>query len=432
LFSLRRFRRLIAVGRDTFNQTRSPGYTAWFLFRYVLAKLPILLQQAAAARESRLVAATVQKCRVAAEPCYPQIAVKITGGLGDGLVIARFLRDLAEQTGPLCIDIFSLHPQQSRWIFSGVKGIRFCHNEIVFDHVLANYDAALCVNQFVVVHDDLIDWRKLAAHRRLVAALRAIVQYRPKIDIFVENYPYMDNFLAQKAVFSNHGRADFLHGIAALAYGGDDLPVASDSQAPERHGLLAGHYITVNNGFDTDFFVGGKRATKCYPHFDAVIRQLRERLPGIQFVQIGARTSEALPAADVSLIGQTSLPEAAGLLAGARLHLDIEGGLVHLARCVGTVSAVVFGPTPSSYFGYAANINIDPTFCGGCWWITQTWMALCPRGLAEPRCMAEQPASAVVAKVVAYLQARDAMLTVAALGMAKPKSLTGAGHLAVT
>ena len=91
-----------------------------------------------------------------------------------------------------------------------------------------------------------------------------------------------------------------------------------------------------------------------------------------------------------------------GPLRGAIFHLDNEGGLVHLASAMGTRSCVVFGPTSSRYFGYPGNVNVDPGFCGGCWWITETWMNHCPRGFATARCMTDQPA-AVVARAAATL-----------------------------
>ena len=120
-------------------------------------------------------------------------------------------------------------------------------------------------------------------------------------------------------------------------------------------------------------------------------------------------TSARIDEADLNLIGKTSLPEVAELIRGAVLHIDNEGGLVHLARAMGTVSCVVFGPTSSRYFGYAANINIDPTFCGGCWWINETWMNHCPRGFATARCMTEQPASAVADAADRFLRTRPSI-----------------------
>lgn len=123
---------------------------------------------------------------------------------------------------------------------------------------------------------------------------------------------------------------------------------------------------------------------------------LRRDFPGVTFVQIGeSATSVEITECDVSLLGRTSLKEAAGVLRGALMHLDNESGLVHLARCFGVPSTVVFGPTPADFFGYPGNGEVRPTVCGDCWWLTRNWMRNCAMGYEKPLCMTEQHPSAV-------------------------------------
>jgi len=179
--------------------------------------------------------------------------------------------------------------------------------------------------------------------------------------------------------------------MLGISYSDDALAIEADHEALRRFGLVERDFITVHNGFDPNFIVSGQRATKCYPHFNAVITKLKAARPELLIVQLGTSTSEPIAAADLILIGRTNLAEAAGLLRKTQLHLDNEGGLVHLAACYGRRSLVVFGPTPSDYFGYPANINVDPLRCGGCWWIEESWMDRCPRGMKQPECMFAQP-----------------------------------------
>lgn len=218
---------------------------------------------------------------------------------------------------------------------------------------------------------------------------------RPKVEMFVERHPLMDNFLARAAVFGNATRQDFLHWMAGLSYGGNRLHLRQDADIVKRKGLRPRRFVTVHNGFDTGFVITGRRATKCYPHFGAVVAQLKAQRPDLQFVQIGSVTSEPIVECDLVLLNQTSLDEVVGLIAQAALHLDNEGGLVHVAASVGTRSTVVFGPTPSDYFGYPGNINIEPPVCGNCWWMTRSWMDVCAKGYNTPRCMTEQPPEVV-------------------------------------
>jgi ADP-heptose:LPS heptosyltransferase len=78
------------------------------------------------------------------------------------------------------------------------------------------------------------------------------------------------------------------------------------------------------------------------------------------------------------------------------LHIDNEGGLVHIAACLGTTSVVIFGPTSADYFAYLDNINVRPPVCGDCWWTTKNWMDICPLGHKQPLCMYEQTPLAIM------------------------------------
>jgi ADP-heptose:LPS heptosyltransferase len=195
-----------------------------------------------------------------------------------------------------------------------------------------------------------------------------------------------------------------MHLMAGIAYGGDRMEVPQNDLMRARLGLARGTYVTVHNGFDTDFVITGRRATKCYPHFGAVVARLKRQLPGVTFVQIGTTTSAPIDACDLVLLHQTTLDEASGLIAGAALHLDNEGGMVHLAACLGTRSAVLFGPTPSDYFGYPGNLNFDPPVCGNCWWTKRSWMDVCAKGYETPLCLSEQDPDMVAQAIYAALR----------------------------
>ena len=49
-----------------------------------------------------------------------------------------------------------------------------------------------------------------------------------------------------------------------------------------------------------------------------------------------------------------------------------------MAKAVGTRSVVFFGSTPPEFFRFKSNINIEPRFCGGCWWSTESYLRQCP------------------------------------------------------
>lgn len=108
-----------------------------------------------------------------------------------------------------------------------------------------------------------------------------------------------------------------------------------------------------------------------------------------EIVQLGTIADPPLTGV-LDLRGRTTLREAAGVLAGARLFIGMVGFLMHLAAAVGTRSVVIFGgrehPDQS---GYPDNVNLFTELpCSPCWlWNT------CPY---ERECMRRITADAVV------------------------------------
>lgn len=367
--------------------------------RFAWLRSPARLRRAAMAARAWPLRAAIRRRRAGAGPV---LAVAVTGGLGDLIVIARFLRDLFAG-GEATFDVYAPAPARAAWIFAAVPGFRAAYAEVLFDSVCSGYDVALRANQTVTVRQENLRPRALHGHPRLAAALADIVKASRRFDVLIDRHPFLDNQLARIAVLTGQTRATFLHHLAGLGYGGDALALSGDAAALARAGVRVGHYITIHNGFDPDFAIGQRRATKCYPYFGAVVAQLRRDWPQARVVQIGlSATSEALAEADLNLLDRTSLAEVTALLRGALFHIDNEGGLVHLARAVGTRAAVVFGPTPGAFFGYPGNLNLDPPTCGDCWWLSPTWMERCLRGDELPRCMARQAPQDVAGRILRW------------------------------
>lgn len=61
------------------------------------------------------------------------------------------------------------------------------------------------------------------------------------------------------------------------------------------------------------------------------------------------------------------------------LHIDGEGGMVHLRKSLqGGVSVVIFGPTSADFYGYSDNVNISSSACPlTCEWINNKWASYC-------------------------------------------------------
>jgi hypothetical protein len=266
------------------------------------------------------------------------------------------------------------------------------------------------LQQYVYLYLDRADCSAaLEKHRGLAKICESIERNRHLIAAHIGSQPHSDNFMAQQAVFRGWNRFNIAHNMAGIKYGGHKLALKTDQGAVTKYGLSNSSYITVHNASDEDFMIGTMRmgdreSTKVYPHFARLIELLRERLPAIQIVHLGAGNSRQIPGVDLDLRGRCSIRETAAVLAGSRLHLDVESGLVHLAASLGVQSSVLFGPTSIDYFGYVENINIPPAICGNCWWLTPDWMMHCARGYRVPKCLYDSSPDKVFEAILPELQ----------------------------
>ena len=406
---LQRLKRLLRRTQDVYTETGSTSAALSYFYKGFVSKIATVAVHLRALSKSFMPWHSVAEGRrLEAIRSEGRLAVAITvsGGLGDLIVIARCVRDLAAEVEPFAFDVFAPSPGLAQWVFARVPGFEHAYPDTLEDFSRRAYDLRLRMNQTVAVVPEGIVWPRVRQSPRMLAAVEKMIQYRRRsgLEPYILNHPRLDNGLARKAVYSNKSRNDFLHSMVGIDYAGDQLEIESTDAVLERFGLDGRSFVTVHNGFDTNFFISGQRATKCYPHFADIAAGLKAARPDLILVQIGTTTSDPIPGVDLNLIGQTSLSEVAGLLRATALHLDNEGGLVHLAACYGRRSLVVFGPTPSDYFGYPRNINVDPVRCGGCWWIDELWMDRCPRGMAQPECMYGQPPERIVALALAALE----------------------------
>ena len=170
------------------------------------------------------------------------------------------------------------------------------------------------------------------------------------------------------------------------------LPDAGEGVVPP------GAYVTLHNA------AGGGSDAKCMPSaaFHAIARRVRAQ--GMMPVHVGTESEPLIH----GCLDRRGLPirATAAVIAGARLHVDIEGGLVYVARAVGTRSVVFFGPTPVVTFGFQDNVNVSLARCRPCWWSRPAWGADCPKGQATCRNMpAPRQAADIVERTIEEMSA---------------------------
>ncbi len=317
--------------------------------------------------------------------------VKITGGIGDAVIIARFIRDFQVYIDANArYDIYFHSPDSIRLFFENLPGFRAILSDSQFQDNARQYTFALYANQFLTFLNEHIQTGEIIREApRVMECFHHVQEIRQTIDKYITNHPNFDGAFADLAVKSGHKRYTFLHYMAGIKYTGHALNISLDRELSQK--LIGRPYLTVHDGWDTKFRfnIPIDRPTKALPKitWDKIIHDLKQQVPNIAVVQIGSSAGSDITMVDYQFRGRLNLRESLSILAGAMLHVDTESGLVHIASSIGVKSAVLFGPTNMLWFGYDENINIPPRACGNCWWSTSTWMEKCPVGHKDPICM---------------------------------------------
>ncbi len=160
-------------------------------------------------------------------------------------------------------------------------------------------------------------------------------------------------------------------------------------------------FITVHDGFDLTQGQFTTRATKTWDIglWARLVAELKREYPGYNIVQLGAKTSRPIDGVDFNLCNKSSITESLKILSRSTLHIDGDSGLVHANAAMLGESVVLFGPTPAKFFGYAENENLESGNCGGCWWLSHSWMSECMLGYPGPICMESISVETVMAAV---------------------------------
>lgn len=165
-----------------------------------------------------------------------------------------------------------------------------------------------------------------------------------------------------------------------------NIPLDDGAEKEFRELGLSGYgYLTINCGNGDcadDSMVAKSWPAACYEELTGLVKR---NFPHIRIVQLGGKGAVRIKGCDLYMFGRDfTLVE--HILKNALLHIDIEGGLVHIASQLGTKCIVLFGPTVEEYYGYENNINIRAGNCRDCWGLYED-MNKCARGMTQPECM---------------------------------------------
>ncbi len=338
-------------------------------------------------------------------------AVRITGGIGDAIVVARLIRDLQKEFGGGAkFDVYYQSPEAVAPFFGAIPGFREMIHVETFESTAPYYVFSIIAHQMVLFANEYMNHRVLLRDFPAVLRLLGNVQsFRKPFDKYIAVHPYLDGAFADAATRQGYARNSFLHKMMGIAYGGDRLAVPVDPAAPAAFGLTPGRYVTVHDGWDAKFKLATHRPTKAMPAqaWTDIVKHMKALRPDLTVVQLGGKLGVDIPDVDVNLKNRLSFAQSTSILAGSAVHIDTESGLVHLAASLGVRSVVIFGPTNVAWFGYPQNANIAPKQCGNCWWSTDSWMDVCPVGHAQPVCTASIDPREVAERAVAVYESNN-------------------------
>lgn len=347
--------------------------------------------------------APVSAQKYAYEVAELSIAIRLGNGIGSA-VIKKCIYE----------EMHRLFPQAKIDLYSMIKK----------DDLQAIYGAEPSLN--TIFHENGNLYKTQREHYTIaINTLNCILLDHANFDYLEKNYPEeakrfyrLDHFCKTDA--GNPSRhLNFIHINRALYRGEDCYTVFSargifdihdrtihlslnDDWRAEFDALHLHHYITLNYG-NGQSMTQAEAVDKQWPfaYFQEVVRKIKEQYPDIEIVQLGAPGAQLLDGVDHYLFGK-NLELIKYVLKHAIFHLDIEGGLVHLASQLGTKCIVLFGPTRKEFYGYKNNINLTAGNCHGCCQLYEDAFH-CARDMEKPECMYSITPEMVMEAVRGYL-----------------------------
>ena len=180
------------------------------------------------------------------------------------------------------------------------------------------------------------------------------------------------------------------------------ISVKESYKTLEKYFLFSKQYITIHRGCEEKNYQNSSTKLWNAQYYDRLIDLIKTETD-MKIVLVGSEYEENLEISrqDIDLIGKTTIEEIKVILKNSFLHIDTEGGLVHLRHALdGGISVVIFGPTSDEFFGYSENINIRTGACPyPCEWMTIDWMKECLRENDKRICMESVLPESVMKKI---------------------------------
>lgn len=325
-----------------------------------------------------------------------------TGGFGDYIISSKLLDEIS-QIVQCKIDVYCENVTFGKAVYEGREKVEIFPINTFYSQMW-KYDLALKVEHFI--HIEKQNANKIAKINpifmdKLNKLGHGYRTYYPD----VEQQWFRENIHFRRCEIKGINRwTELSHeGIFKIEDQKTWIPMREEyKKRLQELGLNEKKYITLNRGADS--MGRSKMQTKVWPleHYNDFVVLFKNQYPDIEIVQVGASGNAKIRGVDKYILGE-SLEVTKWILKGSILHLDCEGGLVHLATQLDTKCAVVFGPTPKHFYEYPQNINMVYEGCNNCMGTHPEWAFECYKGLSEPECMYKVTPEIVMKNIKSYM-----------------------------
>lgn len=343
--------------------------------------------------------------KIANEQIFPEdfkVSFIIDGGIGDNIIYKKIILPIMEMINENDVFIFTGKVDVLRSLYGDI--ISRDRIRPIEEYKEQNYSLAFLLDWFPIVTKACFD--KIRQYNKsLFNYVYMLLKYEEN-DSFIQNDNTMLRYNAYLRRAKNEGKTKYSFLDVNDYFGVNDQKVeltVDNSYLSRCEALGLGEkYITYGNGTDK-FYIKGEvsndRQIKQWPieYHEKFNRLFKEKFPYIQLVQVGATDSETISGADKYIFGE-NFEVVKHILKNSLLHVDIDGGLVHLATQLGTKCIVLFGPTPEWFYGYPQNENIRCCSCDACMAMYDDWYIKCHK-YEKPICMWQITPELVIKKI---------------------------------
>ena len=325
-----------------------------------------------------------------------RIAFLLFGGMGDFLIalnyiwhFKRFLNDDSVE-----IDIYSENNRDFYKVLGAEKNfVHACYSKIDDKKVYSDYELVVRLTRLPeILVCDKNSIKKYVT--KLLPLLEQYGEYKERNIKLFSFLPEFDSLVNMQCLILGRKRiqqAD-IGNLLNISENFKFVPtIAVDEKDVLQKFGLNKPFITLNRGVDEINKCAA--STKLYPleNFSKLVALLKKAYPDYLVVQLGVSPErcEFIENVDINLVGKTTLEDVKVLLKNSALHIDGEGGMVHLRHALtDKPSCVLFGPTDPRVFGYSNNINLRSAVCPICCeWLHDRWNEYCLKTGKEPACL---------------------------------------------